>query len=271
MRNIPEMMLSTDFVEGGVLLTIIFVVISISKLFIRYVLAQKFVKWRNKVIPTKMKEIRFQIAFYKLIACTFSVFLGTFVLFNESWALKLDLPGVERKVIPLKFKVYYFYEISFYINELMTIIYEPKKKDYIQMSTHHAITLLLMYLSFTPEYINYGVLLFLLHDVSDPLLECAKIEHYLENEVGSGIMLFTFATIFFVARLLLYPRYVLYTAITNAIKDGTIKSSPSMMMILLALSILQILHIIWSFFIGMIFLKVIKGEGLRDTREDKDD
>jgi len=273
-------MIGENFIENILGLIITTLLMSLSKAFVAYVLTERFTRWRNKVVATKPLERKIQISLFKLIYYISAVILGISVLASEKWALRLELPGVVRPTIPLKFRVYYYYEMAYYINELMTIIYEPKMKDSLQMTIHHLVTLMVMYLSLAPEFINYGVVILLLHDISDPrqrplratlaesLLECAKIEHYMNNEIGAGVMIFTFTTIFMISRLLLYPRYILYVVIMLPIDDVRQRTA-TMMIIIACLSALQVMHVIWSFFIGMLFSNVIKGSTEKDPCEIK--
>ncbi|ELA42065.1 uncharacterized protein VICG_00914 [Vittaforma corneae ATCC 50505] len=258
------MQIGPDHIENAVVLVSIFVIISVAKLFIRYVLTPEYIKWRNKVITTKATDRKVQIALYKTIYYVSSIFLGITVLYNEKWASKLDLLNDIKTMIPLKFKIYYFYEICFYVNELTTIMYEPKKQDFFQLFLHHITTLALMYFSFVPKYINFGVAILLLHDISDPVLEFAKIEHYMDNEVVSGVAVFIFTSVFMISRILVYPRYILYQAWMFAKMEGFCISN---YVILVCLSCLQVMHVIWSVYIVALFGKVIHGEKLKDPRE----
>lgn len=258
------MLIGSEDIENTVVLVSIFVLVSVAKLFIRYVLTPEYIKWRCKIISTKATDRKVQIALYKTMYYVSAVFLGIAVLYNERWASKLDLLGNVKEVIPLKFKIYYFYEICFYVNELTTIMYEPKKQDFFQLCFHHVTTLVLMYLSFTPRYINFGVVILLLHDISDPILEFAKIEHYMDDDAVSGMAIFVFTSVFMISRLLVYPRYIVYQAWVYVKKEGFHRSN---YVILACLLFLQLMHVIWSVYIVMLFGKIIHGEKLKDPRE----
>lgn len=243
----------------------LFTLVSVLKLFSNYVIAPTYLSWRARVLPSETTQGKFRIAFFKLVFYISAVTLGIFVLKNENWAYTLHLL-TPVKEIPLKFKIYYFYEISFYMTELITIFYEPKKKDFFQMVAHHITTLFLMYLSFDIRYIHFGVVILLLHDISDPLLELAKVEHYVKKDSIANTTIFIFTAVFIVSRLFIYPRFIVYQVWLYVKKD--ISTWPNWTLILLLL-FLQVMHIIWTGYILMLFVKLINGEKLEDTREKK--
>lgn len=70
---------------------------------------------------------------------------------------------------------YYLLEITHYSFGIVHIFFEPALKDRKQMFAHHVITLILQISSYIGNTVRYGVAIMLLHDVSDPLMELAKL------------------------------------------------------------------------------------------------
>lgn len=72
------------------------------------------------------------------------------------------LPG------PVKF--YYLNETAFYIHGVFILTAEARRKDHIQMMTHHFIAITLMLLSYSWNFTRVGCLIMVLMDVCDVLL-----------------------------------------------------------------------------------------------------
>lgn len=254
-----------DLNHHAVLPVAFFILVTTLKLVAKYVIAGEILRYRKKTFDSDIKLKKYRIAVYKLIYGTISVIMGMFVLHGEKWILKLDFtPDLKDGVIPLKFKAHYILEGCFYINELFTMAFEPAKHDLVQMALHHITTLLLMYLSYTPKYIKFGVLLIPLHNITDPMLEFCKVCNYLKDDLCANVGLFVFTTAFIILRLLIYPRYVLWNAWKFTQQDHF--KSPSLYIMTL-LFILQVMHIIWTMYIIMLFVRIINGEKPKDPRE----
>ena len=51
------------------------------------------------------------------------------------------------------------------------------------MFFHHLVTMILVGCSYLLGYFRIGVIVMILHDISDPIMEIAKIFHYGKNEL----------------------------------------------------------------------------------------
>lgn len=251
----------TDFA----LLVSFLIFISVAKLFTRHLLVPGYLSLRSENTLSESVIGRLKIAAYKYFFYISSFLLGMYALKDEKWVYPPNLQE-PLETVPLKFKIFYFYEISFYINELLTIFFEPKKKDFYQMVLHHFVTLLLMYLSLTVKYMKFGLLILVLHDISDPILELSKILHYLNYEAIANISFFLFTTVFIVTRLFLFPKYIVYQALIYLRKNGSriVKFS-----IGTSLLLLQLMHLIWTGYILALFIRIMNGKKIKDVREIK--
>lgn len=254
-----------DFYHTAGLPTVLIILVTTLKLVIKYVVAEKLLRYRRKTINSDVIMKKYQTTLYRLIYGVISITVGMYVLYDEKWILKLDFtPDLKDEVIPLKYKVYYALCMCFYIIELSFIPFEPTKHDSLQMILHHLGTLVLMYLSYNPKYIKFGVLILPLNNITDPMLSFCKLCDYLKDELCANVGLFVFSVSFIPLRLLVYPRYMLWNAWKFSQQDQFRSPAPY---ILTLLFMLQIMNIIWTMYLIILFVKVIKGEKLKDPRE----
>lgn len=253
-------MISAD----GILCIFFFLLIAVWKLFVRSVLTDIYLRARGGTNLPEPVKIKLRLSFYKLQFFVSAVCMGAFVLYKEQWALKHDMCRIPLDSIAQKFRVYYIYEICFYLNELVTIFTEPRKKDFAQLVLHHVVSVLLLYLSFSRNFIKYGMLTLFLHDISHPLLEFSKIENYLKCEMSAEIGFFVFMAVFMISRLLVFPRYLVWGSACYLAK-GDFGATGIIISVLLV--VLQAMHIVWSKYILTVLMRIINGEKPKDTRE----
>ena len=61
-----------------------------------------------------------------------------------------------------------------------------RRKDFAESLAHHVVTLALLYYSFYANFVRPGLIIMLLHDVSDIFLEAAKLARYAGRQVWVG-------------------------------------------------------------------------------------
>ena len=105
----------------------------------------------------------------------------------------------------------------------MTInhFFEVKRKDFVEMLLHHVTTLGLILFSWFVNFTRFGVLVMVLHDVSDVFLEVGKICIYMGMDTAKDIIFVVFALTFFVTRLVMYVYIHLYYYKFNSIQQNT--------------------------------------------------
>lgn len=257
-------MVSAIFLESKVLFVFLIIPIFIYKLFVHSVLSDYYLILRNSSNLPDETKVKFRVAFYKVQLCTILSFIGIMVLKNEPWLFNFDDYKIVASHIPTKIKFYYIFESCYYLNELFTMFVEPKKKDFYQMVLHHLITLLLMKLSFNTRFYKFGAAIMILHDVSDPFLELAKVENYLKNVIFPDIIFLMFTCVFFGARLIIFPKFFVWNILRNFKSLGM---SFDLVVIWTLLLFLQVLHILWSIYIFALLIKLFKGAPMKDNRE----
>jgi len=108
------------------------------------------------------------------------------------------------------FKGLYFFEASWYFSGMISLFVDAKKKDFFQMLPHHVFTVLLLMISFHDSHMRVGAVVFVLHNISDPFLQMAKLFKYLFDasskkktlfDVISTIAFVCFMIAFFATRL----------------------------------------------------------------------
>lgn len=74
--------------------------------------------------------------------------------------------------IPLAgpFKFYYLSQTAFYLHQILILNAEARRKDHVQMMTHHIITVILMWTSYFTNFTRVGALIMVLMDWCDIFL-----------------------------------------------------------------------------------------------------
>ena len=114
----------------------------------------------------------------------------------------------------------------------------------------------------------------LLHDVGDIFLYAAKSATY--KGISSSFLFGTFAVVFFVSRIILFPIFCIAPAVSGGVLFiwGSLKAHPSNSVALILpimLIGLYVLHLIWWKMIWGMILKAVKDKKVdKDVRSDSD-
>jgi hypothetical protein len=196
----------------------------------------------------------FRCAFYS----TFCI-LGYKTLFDPDtaeWVVDTDnhWNGWPYHQISKAALFYYHIELGSYIHQL--IFSEVHHSDFLEMTAHHIITILLIVTSYITNFWRVGTSILLLHDMADVILEGAKVLNYTSRAPGRkwikdylvdpGFGLFTVT--FFITRLYLYPRYIICSVLGHGYALYGCEWGGCYVFVGLLLS-LQGLHIFWFYLI----------------------
>jgi hypothetical protein len=133
---------------------------------------------------------------------------------HEEWFLKPQhfFEDWGQQPITSRMFTYYNFSIGYYIMEFLVICmrFKPLDKHNQLMLVHHAVTLILLFSSYTSQYFRIGIHVNLLHDLSDPFLEAGSILYESGFILLSEIFMFTFALVFYITRLLFFPVFCLF-------------------------------------------------------------
>ncbi|CAF9936337.1 MAG: sphingosine N-acyltransferase lag1 [Alectoria fallacina] len=196
-------------------------------------------------------------------------------------------------------KWYYLVQLAFWLQQLLAINLEKRRKDFGQMFLHHCVTSFLMYVAYAYRWTNVGNVILCIMDVVDFLLPLAKMLKYLHYEVACNTMFGIFLATWLVARHGIYvnlcwsiyrdvPRVMPFACYSGETMDletdpeklsrwryfdpffdqkGTICLDRNIKSIFLGLLLmLQVLSIVWFWMIIKVALSMLKGEGASDTR-----
>ncbi|VDM02115.1 unnamed protein product, partial [Schistocephalus solidus] len=107
---------------------------------------------------------------------------GKYVFFQEpctGFDLNPDLDQYFSHPMPTDLLILYWVQFSYYFsNVYMVQFLDTVKKDTGMMMIHHIVTLLLIGFSYLARYVKVGCVVYLLHDVSDAILESGKLLIY---------------------------------------------------------------------------------------------
>jgi len=158
--------------------------------------------------------------------------------------------------------------MGYYLYAQLALLSEPRQKDFYEMIIHHIVTVILIFSSYYTSCFRIGTAIMLLHDISDPFLEIAKLFFYSHYQCGADIFFTVFAIVFIVSRCCFFPFYLLYTAWFDSFK--VIPSSLFLHHFLfnLFLWIILTVDIMWSCMIIKMIKEAIVGGGVQgDVRE----
>ncbi|KAJ5149514.1 Sphingosine N-acyltransferase, partial [Penicillium atrosanguineum] len=266
-------------------------------------LARQWGVWKKKEV------IRFSEQAWLL--CYYSIFwtLGVYIYYTSYYFLALremftnwparELPGIT--------KAYILGQWAFWLQQLIVINVEERRKDHWQMLAHHIITILLVYTSYALHLTRVANLVLVLMDVVDIFFPLAKCLKYLGFSTMRDIMFGFFMLSWFLARHVFYilNMYHIWTYMPETIQPGCYYRSPDSLIIgpsplpkdgrsymfeaflnpsgticysdgirwgfLGALGFLQVLTINWFFLILQVAIRVVKGVGADDIRSEDED
>ena len=181
--------------------------------------------------------------------------------------------------------------MAFYIGASIVVLFfshaRANHKDKLIMLMHHFVTIILLVVSYASGQHRIGSVVLILHDVSDIFLEGAKLCRYKGFEGITNYAFGTFALVFFVSRLIVFPVRVLYaifvyfpSSLSYVMKQcntAGICTEISMISMtapgfwLMLLGTLQCLHIYWFALIFRMIVRALQEKHIeKDIRSDEE-
>ena len=144
------------------------------------------------------------------------------------------------------------------------------RKDFWQMLLHHIATISLICFSWVLNMVRAGMLVLVLHDTADVMLEIAKICKYANWQKSCNTMFACFVLTWIITRLYIYPKYVVYTTLFESAE--IVGTAPVYYVMNAFMILLQILHVIWTYYITLVSIKALKttGDIVKDERSDSE-
>ncbi|XP_046568275.1 ceramide synthase 2-like [Haliotis rubra] len=212
----------------------------------------------------KFRECSWHFLFY------FSAFVyGVYILWERDWFwdTKYCYIGWPNQHVDTPLYCFYLAELGFYWSLLFSSLTDVKRKDFWEMTTHHLITITLIYFSWIINFVRIGALIILVHDVSDYWMAAAKMAKYSKHQSVCEALFTCFCVIWIVTRMVIYPFRVLKSVMFE-LPDYVPPFSSHRMFVVLLCGLLM-LHTIWTYLILKIALqKFTHGELQKDVRSD---
>lgn len=164
--------------------------------------------------------------------------------------------------------VYYMVELSFYWSLSISQFFDVKRKDFWEMFIHHNTTIALMMFSWTAHFTRIGTLVLIVHDCADHLLELAKLCRYTKYQRACDIIFILFSLTWIITRCGVYPSWILFSTLYDA--AGFIQMFPAYYIFNSLLGTLQLLHILWTYFLVRAIYKALTRGNVADERSDSE-
>ena len=226
-------------------------------------------------------RLKFSVALRELTFYSFSCAVhGTLYAAREPWVWDFramwEVGSFPPSAFPREMRFTYLFEMSWYAVGILYLLQDLKKKDFAEMFLHHCFTVFLIGLSYHIGHLPVGILVIMLHTVSDIPLQFGKLVNYKQLEPLSTLVFATFALAFAYTRLWVYPQLV-----RTAQFDGPEVHCPldcprgktwEEQTLIGVLAALIPLHCFWLFLIlRMAYRLLVVGVVEKDVRESSDD
>lgn len=178
--------------------------------------------------------------------------------------------------VPLEHVMFYTLQIGFYLQAVPFLMFiEVRRKDWMESFAHHVVTLGLLYYSFYANFTRSGMMVMLIHDVSDIFLEAAKLSRYAGRQSAATAWFATFALSWVILRVFVFPRMVVLNCLRDPVElvaiPYDIDPQPHYSAFGTMFMLLYFLHLYWTYLILQVIWKQISVGEASDVREDDDD
>lgn len=225
------------------------------------------------------KIFKFKESLWKLSCYAAWEFFIYRIILVEPWFLHPEVyfEGWPHQSMNLPLKLYYTTQCGFYVYGIVALIaWETRRKDFGVMVSHHLITLLLINYSYVARCFRIGIMTLALHDMTDLLMEFAKLCKYSGMELTASICFGIFAISWVALRLVYFPFWVIRSSsyettkvmdLSNVYHTWLYYSFNTMLITLF------IFHIYWWLLICRMVTRQVQNKGKigEDIRSDSED
>jgi very-long-chain ceramide synthase len=258
-------------------------------------------------ITKKKQQVRFAEQTWIILYHGSFFSTGMYIMYNSDYWFNFrnlwkDWPIREMEGLA---KWYYLVEFAFWLQQIVVVNIEERRKDHWQMFTHHVITCALIFGSYGYHQTRVGNLIMCLMDIVDLVFSTAKVLKYLQFQLACDIAFGVFMVSWFIARHCIYLSvcYSVYAHVPQEIKFGCYHGSTTDLKgpiptpndwdhltqpfrnpvglvcfnenikwtFLGLLLSLQGVLLIWFGMIMRVAYKVLSGQGADDSRSDDED
>jgi len=237
-------------------------------------------KHYSETIQRPLKVQKVQEAGWQFLYYASFVSFGLYAIKDEPYFFDsryfwIGYPHIE---ITYKLKVYYLLQFAFWFHMVFVWCVEAKRKDYLQMITHHFVTIFMVGFSYNYNWTHIGSAILLNLDCADLLLYFTKLINYIKYQTLSNIMFIVFTLVWIVTR-----HYLFIIIVLSVWNDGyklPFKWDHSIgyywtpvvyYVFMVGFLILQTLFILWFITIVKLIIRVLRTpDDVKDTRSDSD-
>jgi len=164
---------------------------------------------------------------------------------------------MEQEISP-NVRLYYMAQLGLWgYTAFHHAFFDEVRKDYFAMYGHHLVTVALIFSSYLFHYTRIGVLVLIIHDVSDIFLDFLKLSHYLDVDLAVFITFVINMISWIYFRLYQFPFRVIHAGLFTSI--ALVPNGKWWALSNALLIILQILHVYWFQLLARIAVELITG------------
>lgn len=266
-----EQMSHNDAVIGGIFtLCILFLMLALRFLILKPVAAliirgsaTQQLKNREKFAQSEMEALMYG----------FFTFAGVRIVLRQPWiwpssAWWIGLMDGSHQSMGADLKCYYILYAARYLASFCCVLLEHRRKDFVQMISHHVVTFVLVCISWWASYHRIGSIVMVIFDPADVPLHIAKLFKYIGGifEFGSDLFFGVFTLTWVITRNSLFP-YVLWSATVESWRYIPPWRSSEWACVIL-LWILLALNLFWSWLLFKAVKGFVSGNHVKDERSD---
>ncbi|CAB4384562.1 longevity assurance proteins LAG1/LAC1 [Rhizophagus irregularis] len=186
--------------------------------------------------------------------------------------------GYPHVEMPGLLKWYYLVQLAFWFQQVFVINIEKRRKDYVEMLAHHAITILLICSSYSMNWTRIGNAILCVMDFADILLPFAKMLKYCGFNTLCDVV-FGFFMISWVVTRHFFFGYIIYSTMFESTQFVELKWDPeeehfysrkTQIFFVTLFLLLQALIYFWFYLICRVAYRVIMGDNAHDNRSESE-
>eukprot|EP00164_Ancoracysta_twista_P002105 GFYU01002781.1.p1 GENE.GFYU01002781.1~~GFYU01002781.1.p1 ORF type:complete len:317 (+),score=122.26 GFYU01002781.1:165-1115(+) len=159
--------------------------------------------------------MKFATEAYRLMYYTIISYVGYLILQDKEYFFydtHLVWVGSPSRPPAWDVRLYYLFELGFYIPLLLAhVLYESKKKDYLEMLIHHITTIILVAGSYLYGFERVGAMILFIHDLTDIPIGFTKLAKYLKLDNCALVCFIVMVIMWIYFRLYFFPVYLIYS------------------------------------------------------------
>ncbi|GAB6030567.1 hypothetical protein CHUAL_007430 [Chamberlinius hualienensis] len=153
----------------------------------------------------------------------------------------------------------YMIQLGFYL--IMTIgqLFNRHRKDFWQMLIHHIITYIIIFFSWTCNFVRIGTIIMVNLDIADVAIELAKMSGYMKKQLLGTILFSVFALTWLITRVGTFPYRMVYSTVYEF--PLILPMFPAYYLFNTIMLSLLVLQIVWTYMIlRFTYLVIVSGK-----------